>query len=595
MTRYPWWKYLIILAVVLPSVFYALPNFYGWRPAVEVRAPVGTVLPSAAAMAGWLRQSGISFVRMEGGVHGGVTFYFPNDNAQGLAETLLQNRLPQNAQVILSQKSAEPSWMADFGAGPVNLGLDLRGGVYLLLRVDMEAVIHHHLQEYGNSVRTFLRHENLQYVAVSQNGSADLSVEMANEDLARRAEQAIAEKYPELSVQLQPNAILRIAITAAAVHKMTDEALQQAIVVIRNRIDQLGVAEPEIQRQGREHIAVQLPGVQDTERAKAIIGSTAQLEFRMVAASADLAAALKGTVPPGDALYYGADGAPYLLHKEMVLTGRYLSGASAGVDSNTGQSIVNISFDSVGTRIFGDLTSKNVGKRMAILLDNRVVTAPVIREAITGGRAQIDGFASLKDASDVAIELRAGALPAPVHVSEERTVGPTLGQDSIHDGVMAVLFGMLFVVLFMTFYYRAFGLIADLAILVNVLAILAVLSIVGGSLTLPGLAGIVLKIGLAVDANVLVFERIREEIRRGMSPRAGIDAGFRKAFATIVDSNITVLIAALTLFQFGTGAIKGFALVLTIGVMVSMFTATLMSRGIVELALGRRRVEKLWI
>jgi preprotein translocase subunit SecD len=314
-----------------------------------------------------------------------------------------------------------------------------------------------------------------------------------------------------------------------------------------------------------------------------------------VAERVDMAAALKGQIPPGDALYYGVDGTPYVLHKETVLTGRYLNGASAGIDNNTGQAIVNISFDSVGTRIFGDLTSKHVGQRMAILLDNKVVTAPVIREAITGGRAQIDGFSSLKDASNVAIELRAGALPAPVHVSEERTVGPTLGQDSIHDGVMAVIFGMLFVVLFMTFYYRAFGLIADLAILVNVLFILAVLSLMGGTLTLPGIAGIVLKIGLAVDANVLVFERIREELRRGMSPRASIDAGFKRAFATIVDSNITVLIAALTLFQFGTGAIKGFALVLTIGVLVSMFTATLMSRGIVEFALGRRRVQKLWI
>ncbi|MBU2847785.1 protein translocase subunit SecD, partial [Acidithiobacillus ferriphilus] len=294
-------------------------------------------------------------------------------------------------------------------------------------------------------------------------------------------------------------------------------------------------------------------------------------------------------------LFYGAHGAPYVLYTNTVLTGRYLSNASAGVDNSSGQAIVNVSFNNAGTRIFGDLTTKNVGKRMAILLDNKVVTAPVIREAITGGRAQITGFSGLKDASNAAIELRAGALPAPVHISEERTVGPTLGQDSIHDGVMAVVFGMLFVVLFMTFYYRAFGLIADLAILVNVLAILAVLSIMGGTLTLPGIAGIVLKIGLAVDANVLVFERIREELRHGMSTRAAIDAGFKKAFATIVDSNVTVLIAALVLFQFGTGAIKGFALVLTIGVITSMFTATMMSRGIIELALGKRRVQKLYI
>ena len=594
MTRYPWWKYLIILAVVLPSFLFALPNFFGWHAAVEVRAPVGTQLPPVATMQGWLASAHIPVTRTVTDA-AGITFFFPNDNAQGLAETLLQNRLPRNAQVILSQKPAEPDWLAALGAQPVNLGLDLRGGVYLLLKVDTDAVIKHALEEDRNRLRSFLRRKDLQYLNVEQTGPDTLSVQMASEQLAREAQAAIAREFPDLALAPEGQGILQASLTPAAAQKMQDDALQQAIVVIRNRIDELGVAEPQIQRQGKEHIAVQLPGVQDTQRAKEIIGSTAQLEFKMVAERVDMAAALKGQIPPGDALYYGVDGTPYVLHKETVLTGRYLNGASAGIDNNTGQAIVNISFDSVGTRIFGDLTSKHVGQRMAILLDNKVVTAPVIREAITGGRAQIDGFSSLKDASNVAIELRAGALPAPVHVSEERTVGPTLGQDSIHDGVMAVIFGMLFVVLFMTFYYRAFGLIADLAILVNVLFILAVLSLMGGTLTLPGIAGIVLKIGLAVDANVLVFERIREELRRGMSPRASIDAGFKRAFATIVDSNITVLIAALTLFQFGTGAIKGFALVLTIGVLVSMFTATLMSRGIVEFALGRRRVQKLWI
>ncbi|MCE5359981.1 protein translocase subunit SecD [Candidatus Igneacidithiobacillus taiwanensis] len=594
MTRYPWWKYLVILAVVIPAVFYALPNFFGWHAAIDVRAPVGTQLPPVSTLVGWLQQSKIPVSRYESNSQG-TTFFFPNDNAQGLAETLLQSRLPSNAQVILSQKSAEPRWMSELGGRPVNLGLDLRGGVYLLLRVDTSVLIHHHLEEYQNGIRTLLRHHDLQYLKVEMTGAQQIGVEMAQPGLVAAAVQAINNAYPELQASDKGNGQIAVVMPPATVQKQTDDALQQAIVVIRNRIDELGVAEPQIQRQGKDHIAVQLPGVQDTQRAKAIIGSTAQLEFKMVANENALAAALKGQVPEGDALYYGANGQPYLLHKETVLTGRYLNGATAGVDNNTGESIVNISFDSVGTRIFGDLTSKNVGKRMAILLDNKVVTAPVIQEAITGGRAQINGFSSLKDASNVAIELRAGALPAPVHVSEERTVGPTLGQDSIHDGVMAVIFGMIFVVAFMTLYYRLFGLIADLAILVNILAILAVLSIMGGTLTLPGIAGIVLKIGLAVDANVLVFERIREELRRGMSPRAAIDTGFKKAFATIVDSNITVLIAALTLFQFGTGAIKGFALVLTIGVLVSMFTATMMSRGIVELVLGKRRIAKLWI
>ncbi|MHB8116206.1 MAG: protein translocase subunit SecD [Acidithiobacillus ferrivorans] len=594
MTRYPWWKYLIILAVVLPSLFYALPNFYGWHSAVEVRAPAGTLLPPVATMQGWLQAAKVPVTRVNSDGTGS-TFFFPNNDAQGLAETLLQSKLPGNAQVILSQMSAEPDWLSSLGGKPVNLGLDLRGGVYLLLRVDTDAVIKHALEQDSGSLRTFLRHQNLQYLAVNITGPQSLAIEMENAAVAAQAQKAIAGHYPDYAITLQPNAVLDVSITPDAARKMKDDALQQAIVVIRNRIDELGVSEPVIQRQGAAHIAVQLPGVQDTQRAKSIIGSTAQLEFKMVDDQANMAAALKGDLPPGTALFYGVHGAPYVLYTDTVLTGRYLSNASAGVDNSSGQSIVNVSFNNAGTRIFGDLTSKNVGKRMAILLDNKVVTAPVIREAITGGRAQITGFSGLKDASNAAIELRAGALPAPVHISEERTVGPTLGQDSIHDGVMAVIFGMLFVVLFMTLYYRAFGLIADLAILVNVLAILAVLSIMGGTLTLPGIAGIVLKIGLAVDANVLVFERIREELRHGMSTRAAIDAGFKKAFATIVDSNVTVLIAALVLFQFGTGAIKGFALVLTIGVITSMFTATMMSRGIIELALGKRRVQKLYI
>ncbi|MDA8246484.1 MULTISPECIES: protein translocase subunit SecD [Acidithiobacillus] len=594
MTRYPWWKYLIILAVVLPSLFYALPNFYGWHSAVEVRAPAGTLLPPVATMRGWLQAANVPVTRVNSDGTGS-TFFFPNNDAQGLAETLLQSKLPGNAQVILSQMSAEPDWLSSLGGKPVNLGLDLRGGVYLLLRVDTDAVIKHALEQDSGSLRTFLRHQNLQYLAVNVTGPQNLAIEMENAAVAAQAQKVIAGHYPDYAITLQPNAVLDVSLTPDAARKMKDDALQQAIVVIRNRIDELGVSEPVIQRQGAAHIAVQLPGVQDTQRAKSIIGSTAQLEFKMVDEQANMAAALKGDLPPGTALFYGAHGAPYVLYTNTVLTGRYLSNASAGVDNSSGQAIVNVSFNNAGTRIFGDLTTKNVGKRMAILLDNKVVTAPVIREAITGGRAQITGFSGLKDASNAAIELRAGALPAPVHISEERTVGPTLGQDSIHDGVMAVVFGMLFVVLFMTFYYRAFGLIADLAILVNVLAILAVLSIMGGTLTLPGIAGIVLKIGLAVDANVLVFERIREELRHGMSTRAAIDAGFKKAFATIVDSNVTVLIAALVLFQFGTGAIKGFALVLTIGVITSMFTATMMSRGIIELALGKRRVQKLYI
>lgn len=597
MKPFPLWKYLLILAVLIPSFLYFLPNLFGTVPSVEIRAPQGVLAPSSAQVTTMLRQAGIPYagIRQQGAT---LKLRFNNPTQQSQAQELLRQKLPAQTEVVLANQPAAPELLQQLGGRPVNLGLDLRGGVYLLLQVQTEVAVQRAVDRYVDELRNYMQEKGVQYLRVDRSSPDTLLVKMSNPQALAAAQKVLAEHYPELALQPVNNpqgSFLRITPTTEEKARLRKFAVEQGIITIRNRIDQLGVSEPVIQRQGEDRIAIQLPGVQDTTRAKQIIGSTAQLEFKLVDEAHDLSAALGGQVPSGDAIYYDRKGQPYLLKTHTVLTGEFLNDAGSSIDQQTGQAIVNVSFDARGTRIFSRLTTENTGKRMAILLDNKVITAPVINEPITGGRAQINGFADTKEAHAVAIMLRAGALPAPVSVIEERTVGPSLGQDSIHAGVKAIVVGMLLVLVFMTAYYKLFGLVANLAMLLNVVMILAFMSLIGATMTLPGIAGLVLKLGLAVDANVLIYERIREELRHGISPRAAIDAGFDKAFATIVDSNITVLIASLVLFQFGTGPVKGFALVLTIGVLTSMFTATVVSRGLIQLVLGRRRVQKLYI
>ncbi|MEW5791966.1 MAG: protein translocase subunit SecD [Pseudomonadota bacterium] len=597
MNRYPLWKYLLILAVLIPSFLYALPNVYGTDPAVEIKAPLGTAAPSPVQIESLLQQARIPYLQVRQ-ADGEIRARFRDAESQARAQALLRQRLPAQTEVALASLSAAPGWLQALGAKPMNLGLDLRGGVYLLLQVQTEVAINRAVDRYVDELRVFMREKGIQYLRVEREGAQALRIKLSDQAALDAAGREFGERYPELALlpERTPDGLfLRVTLTDAEKERLRKFAVEQGIITIRNRIDQLGVSEPVIQRQGIDRIAVQLPGVQDTARAKQIIGSTAQLEFKMVDEEHDVAAAVGGSVPAGDALYYGRDGQPYLLKTHTVLTGEFISDAGSGIDQQTGQAIVNVSFDGRGTRIFSRLTTENVGKRMAILLDDKVITAPVINEPITGGRAQINGFADTQEAHSVAIMLRAGALPAPVAVVEERSVGPSLGQDSIEQGINSIIIGMLVVLVFMTFYYRLFGLVANLALALNVVLIIAALSLLGATLTLPGMAGIVLTVGMAVDANVLIYERIREELRNGMSPRAAVDAGFERAMSTIIDSNITTLIAGLVLFQFGTGPVRGFAVVLSIGILTSMFTAVMVSRAVIQLVMGRRRLQKLYI
>lgn len=597
MKPYPLWKYLLILAVLIPSFLYFLPNLFGTVPSVEIRAPQGMIAPASADISAMLRQARIPYdsIRAQGS---GLKVLFNNPADQSRAQELLRDRLPDQTEVVLANQPAAPELLQQLGGKPVNLGLDLRGGVYLLLQVQTEVAVQRAVDRYVDELRTYMQEKGVRYLRVERPNPDTLLVKMNDPQAMASAKSVLAERYPELALQPLSNAdgsFLRITPTDDEKARLRKFAVEQGIITIRNRIDQLGVSEPVIQRQGESRIAVQLPGVQDTTRAKQIIGSTAQLEFKLVDEAHDLAGALAGQVPSGDAIYYDRQGQPYLLKTHTVLTGEFLNDAGSNIDQQTGQAIVNVSFDARGTRIFSRLTTENTGKRMAILLDEKVITAPVINEPITGGRAQINGFDDTQEAHSVAIMLRAGALPAPVSVIEERTVGPSLGQDSIAQGINSLVIGMLVVLVFMTAYYRLFGLVANLALALNVVMIIAALSLFGATLTLPGMAGIVLTVGMAVDANVLIYERIREELRNGMSPRAAVDAGFDRALATIVDANITTLIAGLVLFQFGTGPVRGFAVVLSIGIFTSMFTAVMVSRAIIHLVMGRRRLQKLYI
>ncbi|OIO56838.1 MAG: protein translocase subunit SecD [Alphaproteobacteria bacterium CG_4_10_14_0_2_um_filter_63_37] len=486
-----------------------------------------------------------------------------------------------------------PSWLPSQG---VNLGLDLRGGIHLVLQVQVEKALRRTVEGDTDEVRNAVREEKLRYGGVDVVDDHTMAV-LVGEGESERLQTAMAKALPNYTIapgEHAGKAALLLTLTPLSMEEIKKNAVDQAIETIRNRIDQFGVSEPVIQREGQDRVLVQLPGVKDTRRAKALIGRTALLEFKMVDEQGDLSAALAGRVPPGDALQYskpaaGQSATPYLLKKRVALTGDLLTDARVAIDPQDNQPLVHITFNRKGGRKFADLTAESVGKRMAIVLDGVVYSAPVIREKIEGGRAQISGSFTPEEAHDLAIVLRAGALPAPVVVAEERTVGPSLGQDSIDAGMTSIIVGGVIVLIFMALYYRVFGVIADIALVFNIVILVAVLSMLQATLTLPGMAGIVLTIGMAVDANVLIFERIREELLLGRTPIAAIHSGYDKAFVTIMDSNITTLIAALVLFGFGTGPVKGFAVTLSIGILASMFTAILVTRWLVHLTYGRRR------
>jgi preprotein translocase subunit SecD len=597
MNRYPLWKYIVIAVALLFGLIYTLPNFFGEVPAVQVSPARGAVKVDQALMQrveDALQQNKIAY---EGMFYdpSGVKVRFHDTDTQLKAKDLLQTQLGDGFVVALNLLSSSPKWLSSLGALPMYLGLDLRGGVHFLLQVDMNAALTKAVERYSGDIRTDLREKKILYSGVARVGST-VEVKFRDADSRLKAEDEIQKTSPDLLLKEADEGgefKLVASLKPEAQKHIQELALQQNITTLRNRVNELGVAEPIIQQAGVDRVVVQLPGVQDTAKAKDILGRTATLEIRMVDDEHDVAAAVQsGQVPFGDELYTERGGAPLLVKKSVVLTGDYISDAQPGFDNQSGEPAVHINLDGRGARIFKQVTRENVGKRMAILLIEKgkgeVITAPVIREEIGGGRVQISGRMSTTEANDVALLLRAGALAAPMDIVEERTVGPSMGAENIAKGFHSNIYGFIAIAAFMIMYYRFFGMISTAALAVNVLLLVGLLSLLQATLTLPGMAGIALTVGMAIDANVLINERIREELRNGTSPQAAIHAGYDRAFDTILDSNITTFIAGVALFWLGSGPVRGFAVVLCLGILTSIFSAVMVSRGIVNLTYGRK-------
>ncbi|HEX9684384.1 MAG TPA: protein translocase subunit SecD [Burkholderiales bacterium] len=609
MNRYSLWQYILIAVTLVAGLLYTVPNFYGEVPAVQVQ-PQRATLKSDSALMGRVED-----ILKKGGIAPAGVFLdaasvkarFSDTDTQLKAKDLLQSQLGEDYVVALNLLSNSPRWLASVGALPMYLGLDLRGGVHFLLQVDMKAAIAKKLEATLNDVRSNLREKRIQYTGVAREGQA-IVVRFRESSMREKGLQELSRSLPDLELKtVDDGGEFRIIATLKpeAQKRTQDYSLQQNITTLRNRVNELGVAEPIIQQQGADRVVVQLPGVQDTAKAKDILGRTATLEVRMVDDDATnnpaaIQAAQAGQVPFGDEFYVERGGAPILVRRQVVLTGDRINDAQPGFDNQTGEPAVHISLDGTGARIFHQVTRENVGKRMAILLFEKgkgeVVTAPVIRSEIPGGRVQISGRMTTQEAHDVALLLRAGALAAPMEIIEERTVGPSLGAENIRIGFHSTWYGFTAIAVYMIAYYTLIGVFSVVALAANVLFLIALLSMLQATLTLPGMAGIALTIGMAIDANVLINERIREELRNGNTPQAAIHAGYDRAWGTILDSNLTTLIAGLFLFLLGSGPVKGFAVVLCLGILTSQFSAVMVSRAMVNLYYGsRRRLEKVSI
>ncbi|MGE4452523.1 protein translocase subunit SecD [Castellaniella sp.] len=607
MNRYPLWKYLIVLAAVLIGVLYTLPNLYGESPAVQIAGAKTAVKVDQNTLARAeqvLDQAGLhptagSF-EMNGPV-GTVRLRFDSTDTQLKAKDQLEKVLnpdPQNPDytVALNLMSASPNWLTSLGAHPMYLGLDLRGGVHFLLQVDMQGALTGRYDSMAGEARTTLRDAKLKAEDVERNQQS-VRATFATQADRDAAVDTLRRAMPEMvftTGQSGDQWLVDGTLSPAAITQVQDNALKQNIQTLHNRINELGVAEPVIQQQGGDRIVVQLPGVQDVAKAKDILGRTATLEIHMVDDSPTATAALaSGRVPFGLERYNDRDGRPLLLRRQVILTGENLQDAQPGRDHQTQQPTVNLTLDSKGARIFRDVTRDNIGKRMAIVLfengKGEVVTAPVIRSEIPGGQVQISGSMTAQEAADVALLLRAGSLAAPMHIIEERTIGPSLGAANIRQGFDSTLYGFTAIAIFIILYYHLFGLFSTLGLSFNVLLLLAVLSMLQATLTLPGIAAIALTLGMAIDANVLINERIREELRAGLPPQQAIHLGFDRAWATIFDSNLTSLIVGVALLAFGTGPVRGFAVVHCIGILTSMFSSVVGVRALANLWYGRKR------
>ena len=627
LNRYGWWQWLIIVGVIVPGIFFALPNLFGDDPGIQVRGSRGTDLSSADfdRLKALVAQPGSGLIRGSLDVKG-ASFRFATPEAQLKARDLFEDELEDRYTIALTLLPAAPAWFESMSARPMYLGLDLRGGVHFLMEVDMDGAIRRMEERYVADLRSALRTAKVRHRGVRRKSEGGIDITLRNVSDQDKARETILRELPDLELTDvegdTPDRVLA-HLSQRAKDELSEFALEQNITALRNRIDELGVAEPVVQRQGDRRIVVQLPGVQDTARAKRILGRTATLEMMLVDEEHNVDSAVSGSPPPGSRIFHMRDGRPILLKNRVIYSGDNIVDAAASIDTQTGGPIVSITLDAAGARINQRVTGKNIGKRMAVLyIETRskiktdaqgrpmkgpqgrtlrtsqrvedVITAPVIRDQL-GKRFQIEGLDSVTEGQDLALMLRAGSLAAPVEIIEERTVGPSLGQANISQGFRSVVIGFALVLIFMLIYYRTFGLFANAALALNLVLMVAVLSVFQATLTLPGVAGIVLTVGMAVDANVLIFERIREELRNGNSPQASIHMGYNRALSTIVDANITTLIAALVLFNFGTGPIKGFAVTLSIGILTSMFTAIVLTRGLVNFFYGGRRVEKLAI
>ena len=611
------WKYLALVLIVAFGVIYAMPNLYQAEPGVQVigarNAVVDTKTLDRVQRALEAADIEVKQVTLK---NGRIQARLTSEKDQNTARDLLRSKLGSTYPVAAADLPTTPNWLQSLGGSPMYLGLDLRGGVHFLLQVDMAAAEKKANDNYYDDIRKLLREQNIRYNGITQKDNGAIFLRFKTEELRDRAINEVSTASPELiSTTQEDNGsfTLSLQLTEAAVAEVKKSALKKNMLALRNRIDQLGVSEPVIQQQGSDRIVVQLPGVKDPTEAKGILGKTATLEVHLVDEK-NAASTASGRVPSGSKRLYFRDGRPILLQKRVLFSGDNIIDASVTIDEG-GRPAVSITLDSKGANINSDITGDNIGKRMAVVyvetlgetkIDSKgnarlvtkeikeVITAPVINDQL-GKRFQITGIGSQNEAKDLALLLRAGSLAAPVFIIEERTVGASLGAENIKKGFTSVLYGFLLVLVFMIIFYRVFGAVASFALVLNLVIIVAVLSLLSATLTLPGVAGMVLTVGMAVDANVLIFERIREEIQAGAAPQMSIHRGYDNAFSTIIDANLTTLIAALVLFNFGTGPIQGFAITLSIGIATSMITAIFVSRILVNLFYGGRRLDSLSI
>lgn len=610
--HFPLWKNLLIIATLALGIIYSLPNFFGEDPSVQLSPVRGSKLDQSAVAQSekLLSDAGLKPKSVEL-TEKRLLIRFADTEAQLKAADVLQDDLGNKFTVALNLAPATPDWLRAIGAQPMYLGLDLRGGVHFMMQVDMEAAIKQAEERYAEDIRSLLRETKIRYLSVERENQA-IQINFPDNATLGQAESTIKREIRGLVLSDSDN-VLTARLSEPETREIRRLAVAQNITTLRNRVNELGVAEPVIQQQGEDRIVVQLPGVQDTARAKEILGATATLEFRLVDTEHPTPTE-EARTPIGSRLYKDRNGKPILLQRKIIVTGDQIVDASSGLEQQSGSAAVFVTLNGPGARKMADTTRENIGKPMAVVyIENKSETKEVNGQKVTtkkkveevinvatirdrfSKRFQISGLDSTEEARNLSLLLRAGALAAPVDIVEERTVGPSLGKENIEQGQRSFIIGFLLIAAVMLIYYKVFGIIANLTLLFNVALILAILSLLQATLTLPGIAGITLTVGMAVDANVLIYERIKEELRNGTSIQSSIYAGFERAFATIFDSNITTLLAALMLFGIGSGPVKGFAVTLTIGILTSMFTAVMCTRMLVNFVYGQRRVSKLWI